>query len=100
MSTTDLAIKAFDTATAAAAIGMKKSWLADQARRGLVPCTMFGRSRRFTAAQIEEIIAAREVRPITEHTALPRQTPKVRPLSEARVTTTGPRGRRRLARSA
>lgn len=43
---------------AAAALGVGRRWLADQARNGRVPHIKLGIHTRFTPAQLDEIIAA------------------------------------------
>lgn len=48
---------------AADVIGVTRYWLANQALAGLVPFIQLGRYRRYTAANIDQILADRAVTP-------------------------------------
>lgn len=52
-------------ADAAAALGKSKFWLATEARAGRVPFIRVGRTRRYTADHVAQILAAHEQRPVS-----------------------------------
>lgn len=45
---------------------VKPSWLTTKARKREIPCTMIGRTRMFSNANLAEILAIYEVRPAAE----------------------------------
>ncbi|WP_423833667.1 DNA-binding protein [Streptomyces manipurensis] len=47
----------------AAALGCSVWWVKDRASRTLIPCSRVGRSYRFTAEHLAEIVRLHEVRP-------------------------------------
>jgi len=44
-------------------LGKSADWVAEQCRQGRLPHLRVGQSRRFTAAHVEEIVTALELRP-------------------------------------
>lgn len=55
----------YSACEAARALRCSEWWVKEQARRRRIPFLMLGGSYRFTAAHLDEIIAAFEVRPVS-----------------------------------
>ena len=51
--------------------GVGERWIAEAAKKGLIPHIRFGRTRRYREEHIAEIIAAHEVRPRFEPARFP-----------------------------